>query len=70
MPDQVHLPERIEADANRLWAELMMTDRNLIVHADTAEYAAAVLVILEGLYPGAGDRVAFEIVGRFPGTTG
>lgn len=70
MPEPVHLPDRIEADAQRLWLELMSSERNLIVQTDTAEYADAVLTILEGLYPGAGDRVTFEVVGRFPGTTG
>lgn len=70
MPDSVHLPDRIEADAHRLWLELLVTDKPLRVQADTVEYAAAVLVILEGLYPGATERVEFDIVGRWPGTTG
>jgi hypothetical protein len=70
MPEPVHLPDRIEADAHLLWLELMQSDRKLIVQCDTSEYAAGVLAILEGLYPGAGERILFDVVGRFPGTTG
>lgn len=71
MPEPVHLPERIEADAHRLFLELMTDDgRRFQVQCDTETYADAVMTILEGLYPGAGDRVEFVVLGRWPGTTG
>lgn len=71
MPEPVHLPDRIEADAHRLFLELLASpDRRFVVQTDTQEYADGVMTILEGLYPGAADRIEFEVVGRFPGTTG
>lgn len=71
MPEPVHLPERIEADAQRLLLELMVDDtRKFVVQTDTQEYADGVLKILESMYPGASDRVRIDVVGRWPGTTG
>jgi len=71
MADDMHLPDRIESDAHRLFLELLADDtRQFLVVADTGEYADAVMNILEGLYPGAHERVGFNIAGRFPGTTG
>lgn len=70
MPEPVHLPDRIEADAQRLWFQLMTSDKDIISFTDSQEYADGVMTILEGLYPGAADRVRFEVVGRYPGTTG
>lgn len=71
MPESVHLPERIEADAHRLFAELLMDEsRKFIVQSDTQEYADGVLTLLEGMYPGASERVSFQILGRWQGTTG
>jgi len=70
-PEPVHLPARIEADAQRLFLELLGDeDRKFRVVTDTQEYADGVMRILEGMYPGASDRIEFDVAGRWPGTTG
>lgn len=67
----VHLPDRIEHDAHVLFLELMgQPTRNFVVFTDTQEYADGVMTIVEGLYPGASERITFEVHGRPPGTTG
>lgn len=54
--------DRIVPDAHLLFAELMMQpERRFLVYTDSREYADAVLTILEGLYPGASERLSFEV---------
>jgi hypothetical protein len=62
-PSYWGLAARIEPDAHLLFLRLMTTDKNLIVFTDSREYADGVMNILEGLYPGAAERVQFEVLG-------
>jgi hypothetical protein len=60
-PSSRGLAARIEPDAHLLFLQLMTTDKNLIVFTNSQEFADGVMKILEGLYPGAADRVEFVI---------
>jgi hypothetical protein len=54
--------DRIVPDAHLLFAEMMMQpERRFLVYTDSQEYADAVLKILEGMYPGASERLTFQV---------
>ena len=54
--------DRIVPDAHFLFAELMMQpERRFLVMTDSQEYADAVLKMLEGMSPGASERITFQV---------
>jgi hypothetical protein len=60
--DRLVMGSRIVPDAHLLFGELMMQpERRFLVLTDSQEYADAVLKMLEGMYPGASERITFQV---------